>query len=543
MKKVFKKLIVTTLAVVMLAGSLAGCGGSGGSGTGNDGKPAKSNGKTITVYAQRNGLGDTWLPNAAEAYEYKTGTKVIVEYDAYLNDNLSTTFSNSDTVIADMYFVQGWEWGRWTLRDYIVDMTDFMNEKDENGKSLNDRMWGQMYYIPDENGNKIQSIVPFTTGVGGYAYNKEMMSYLCHDVLGWEEGHDYPVNTKELYEVMDALEKVQKDGTKDDLFTYTQSGQTLDVKPFVWSGTTGNLGATMQTWVTQWFGVEGMEAFYSQYENCDMLNDEGFYVAYEAVMDMLKIEEDTNGDWISTTSVPNCISYNHTASQSQLLLGHAVMCPTGSWFYSEMQATIEDENAWGFMPVPYLSDDEGNPITKEGVEMVTDEDGNYLNYVRTNVPDFFCIPQRSQNIEEAKEFLRFMLSEEYMPNLQTDTQSILCYDFDDSTVEKSVWLTTVEDYLEKVYRVDIFTGSKMQIYGGIQFYYNPFGIPPFASMSQGGFGSPKTLVDSATGKTITAAEQAEGVAVTENVYKFVSQNYKKCAAEWSETRRKADELF
>ena len=535
MKQVVKKLIAVTLAAVMATGMLVGCAGGG---NGKNGGGAASNGKTLYIYAQKNGLGDAWLENAAKAYQYETGTEVHVEFDAMLSGNMGTLFENEAAELGDLYFTQGTSWAQYTYNGYIIDLTDFMNEKEDGGKSLAERLQYNNYYMLDDDGNQKRSMVPFTAGVSGFAYNKKMMSYICHDVLGWEEGHEYPGSTKELDEVMDAMEKVAAEGKNEELFTYKQGGQTLHVKPFVWSGTTGAFGGTMETWWNQWNGAEGMVEYFSQEENCDMLNDEGFYVIYQKIMDMLRLEEDSNGDWISAVCIPNCASYNHTAAQTQLLLGKALMCPTGSWFYSEMAASIEDEEAWGFMPYPYMSDDKGAPITRDGVEMPKDEKGKYIPYSRTNVADCFYIPTRAKNPDEAKNFLRFMLSEEYMPTLQTDSQAIMAYSFDNSEVKKSAWFKEVDTFVEKTTVMNTITGGKFQAFGAYGYYFNPYGVPPFSRLAQSGYGSSKVIVDSANGEKISSASAAKGVAVTENVYNYVYKNYLNRVEQWSETVRK-----
>ena len=284
-------------------------------------------------------------------------------------------------------------------------------------------------------------------------------------------------------------------------------------------------------WLYQYWGIEGMTEFYSQYDNCDLFNDEAFYQVYQAMMDLLMLEEDSNGNYYSTTSIPNCVSYNHTSSQQQLLLGKALMCPTGSWFYSEMRATITDEEAWGFMPIPYMSDAKGNPITDKGVEMPKNEDGSYANYTYVNNPDYFVIPSRSQNQEEAKAFLKFMFSEEYMTTLQTDLQAPLCFEFDDTEVKKTAWFGEVDNLVKKTTPADVYTGNIMQMYGKINYYHNP-NAAPFSRLSQSGFGSSNKWIDSTTGKLIASREDATGVGVTENVYKYVSGNYKALVAKW-----------
>ena len=522
------KLAAAGMAAILAARMLTGCGtGSGESGG------AKSNGKSIQIYAQTNGLGQDWLNHAAEAYRKKTGTEVNVLFDAYISTNIRTTFEAEKAEVADLYFIQTNEWRQLFQDGYLEDLTDLLNEKDENGKSLNNRMSVEKTWIWNDAGEESQVYVPVTKAPQGIVYNKKMMNYLCHDVLGWEEGHDYPVNTKELKDVIAAMEETSKKGEQKELFTYTQNGKTMDVKPFVWSGSTGMLEFFTYAWMDQYWGDKGWEAFYSQVDNCDMLKDDCLYLVYQTMVDLLGLEEDSNGEWISSTSVPNCVSYNHTSAQSQFLMNHAVMCPTGSWFYSEMQSTIEDVDNLGFMPIPYLSDDAGNPITDEGVEMQKNEDGSYKNCAHLNNADFFVIPTRAsdENKEIAKDFLKYMFSEDYMPTLQTDLQAPLCFDFDDSSVEKTAWLKEVSTLVDNTTNVKSWFGTKTQVYGKITIYYNPQEAP-FSRLSISGFGSSKKLIDSATGKEISNRQDATGIAVTENVYNYVYNNYKTAASNW-----------
>ena len=66
------KLAAAGMAAILAAGMLTGCGtGSGESGG------AKSNGKSIQIYAQTNGLGQDWLNHAAEAYRIGLVNKVV----------------------------------------------------------------------------------------------------------------------------------------------------------------------------------------------------------------------------------------------------------------------------------------------------------------------------------------------------------------------------------------------------------------------------------------------------------------------------------
>lgn len=528
MKKAIKRAVVLTLSLVLTAGAVVGCGKGGDQG-------AKLNGKSIMIYSQKNGIGEEWLRNAAKAYQEKTGTEVNVEFDAFLSNNFTETFTNEGIEVGDLYLGGTYEWAQWAMKDDVVaDLTEFMNEKGEDGKSLNDRTTANYRYVLLEDGTKKQVFVPFQKPSNGLVYNIEMMDYICKDVLGWEEGHDYPVNTKELREVIAALETIQNEGTKKDVFTYKENEQEKNVEAFVWSGTVGMLEFFTQSWIHQYLGDEGMEEFYNQWDNCDMLKDDAFFIAYQEMCDLLDIQKNEKGEYYSATSIPSCISYNHTASQSQFLMNKALMCPTGSWFYTEMEATIKDVDNIGYMPIPWMSDAEGNPITAEGVEMPKNAAGEYLSVDNLTSTDFWVIPARSENQEEAKNFLRFIYSQEYMPQLMNDLQTTLAIEFDDSACEKSAWYEKIKYVEEHTYVSDVWTGSKLQMYSRIGYYYNPT-FAPFSQLSMSQFGSSEILIDSATGKKIKDASEATGVAVTENVYKYVIGNHKTAQEGWKDS--------
>jgi hypothetical protein len=75
----------------------------------------------------------------------------------------------------------------------------------------------------------------------------------------------------------------------------------------------------------------------------------------------------------------------------------------------------------------------------------------------------------------------------------------------------------------------------MPLYGQMSFYKNP-GTTPYTVLSTGGFGSVEKIVDSATGKTLNSGETATGIAVTENVYKYVTGNAESAKRVWKEAK-------
>lgn len=533
-----KRILAAVLGLVLVASGLTGCG----KGSVSSEKGAKLTGERISVTAPVDGRGQAWLENAATAFTKKTGIAVDVAWDAMISTNLTTILETDGVEKSDIYFAGTYEWALW-LRDggLIEDMTDFLNEPDENegGKSLNERTIPSMYrYIIDEEGNKRQGVVPTSTTVHGVVYNLKMMDYLCHDVLGWEEGHDYPINTKELFEVIDALNETTAKGTNKTLFSYQQDGKSFDVKPWVWSGSVGTLEFFFYPWLGQYEGQENITKYMGNVGMKPIHTDcEGMYVVYQMLSDLMDIRTDENGNAYSANSIPNCVSYNHVNSQAQLLLGKALMIPAADWFYTEMEATIEDEENIGFMPVPWMSDEEGNPLTAEGVEMPKNEDGTYKPYdYTTNSLAYACIPVDAKNKDGAKQFLRFLTSSEYLPTFASDIQALMAYEFDESKLKVTPWfekVLAIRDAREMVnYRAD----SKLVFYGRIGFYNNP-GTAPYSQLSTAVFGNPEKMVDSATGKELKDGQKPTGVAVTENVYKYVVENHKAALAKWAESKQ------
>ena len=532
-----KRILATVLGITLFAGCMAGCGSNGGSDEGG----AKLTGEKITITAAVNGHGQEWLENAAAAFTKETGVAVDVAWDAMLDTNLTTILETEGVDKSDIYVAGTYEWKMWLEHGLIEDVTDFLNEADESegGKSLNERMVPEAYrYILDDEGNKLQGVVPFTTSTHGIVYNVEMMNYLCHDMLGWEDGHDYPINTKELLEVFEALNTATQEGKNVELLTYQQDGKTYDVKPLVWSGSVGTLEFLFYPWLGQYEGQENITAYMQNVGIKPTHTDcEGVYVAYQMICDLMNITSDENGNVYSSNSIPNCVSYNHTGSQSQFLLGKALMIPGADWFYSEMESTIEDVENVGFMPIPWMSDEQGNPLTADGVEMPKNEDGTYRPYdYYTSSAEYMCIPKDASDKDNAKQFIRFITSGEYLPKLVNDIQSGVAFEYDDSQVEASVWFERVLAVRDACTKISFNSDSKLAQYGRIGFYNNP-ATAPYSQLSTGAFGNTEKWVDSANGKVLKEGEKASGISVTENVYNYVILNHKAAVSGWDESKQ------
>ncbi len=528
--KNLKKVLAMLLALTMTLG-LAGCGGS------KEGAHELT-GESISVVVQTNGLGTDWIEDVAAQYTYETGIMVDVQFDALLNSNLFTILSTDVLECADVYFGQNNDWADWLKNDLIVDITDVYTDASD-GKSLAERCNVQDYYVEADDGSKRYGMIPLSMGPIGMSYNKKMMDYLCKDVLGWEEGHDYPRTTAELEQVMEALETTVKNGSNKELFSYTSAGETLDVKAWAWSGSIGTLEFLFKPWMQQFYGEEGINEFLSQQTNPNMFTDEAFFVSYQKIMDLLRLEEGKDGKIGSASSVPNCLSYNHTESQTQFLLGHALMVPAGSWLYSESTDLMGDLENWGFMPVPTMTDDEGKALCAEGVTVPTDADGNYVQYLGINTQDFMFIPARSAKQDLAKDFLKYMYSEDALATIEENIQAPVCFDCNDADIELNHWAKQVKEYVDSAVEANTlcttYSTNPMFGLGALNFVSDTL---PYAKLSQGGYGAIDKYYDSKTLKEIASPEDATGVAITENVYNYVQWNFNYKLSHWHEFKQK-----
>lgn len=94
--------------------------------------------------------------------------------------------------------------------------------------------------------------------------------------------------------------------------------------------------------------------------------------------------------------LPNTTGIDHTTAQTAVMNGSALFVPCGSWIVEEMK-DIEGEEIngkpfeWGFAPTPAL-----NPDNK---------------YLQSTVEEVY-IPADAEHVEEAKEFLAYLYSDE-----------------------------------------------------------------------------------------------------------------------------------
>jgi N-acetylglucosamine transport system substrate-binding protein len=197
-------------------------------------------------------------------------------------------------------------------------------------------------------------LAPFNTGPQGLIYNKTYFD---------QKGLQVPKTWDDFYALG---EKAKADGRA--LFTY-QGIYPGYLEEMLWPAI-ANAG-----------GMEAMNKIFA-YEEGSFNN--------ETVLGVLK-----NFQKIATDSylLEGTVGMNHTESQSEMMLGKSLFITNGTWMVSEMaDAPREDGFEFAMAAVPSSSTD-GTQYVLDSVEQ-------------------FSIPKAAKNPELAKEFLRFLYTDE-----------------------------------------------------------------------------------------------------------------------------------
>jgi len=422
------------------------------------------NDKEIKISYTLAGYGEEWIKEAVKAFNrvyeghgYKavlgrsdaafTTDSVELEikypegndYDLYftISSNLLTTIMDSSyAVMKDRN------------KSLLVDLTDLLDEKpidlygyEEDykiGECLNDTtiMFDTYTSTPDSKWYGKMYGLQWTRSISGLAINMDVL-----EQYGFTEA---PRTTTELFEMCDYV----KNNPKNSELT----GELIN--PVTWAGAnaTGYFEYPILTWMAQYFGQKGYENFYSftpetgtTYTNgYDVYNNIGIQYAFESVRKLVNQDYATNG---TVTTV------DHLTSNQILADGEALFCVTGDWCYNEIiGCDYEDSELTGIkmLSVPVLSEladlvgftgtaDEkdallstvikyidqnksaseviaavqselGKTVTEEQVNRIGEARGAYYD-LGTGHNCF--IPAYSDNIEGAKLFLRFVISQEF----------------------------------------------------------------------------------------------------------------------------------
>lgn len=375
-----KKMLAVTLAAVLTASAITGCGGSAG---GDTPAPAAEGGSTeseaadtgtesnaeaaagevnqvLKVAAFEGGYGAELWTEACKAFEAAhPGVQVELTIDKKIEDVISPSMKAGDYPDV-VHCATGREAGlteTLTKEKGLLPLTDVLEMtvpgedvtvKDKIVPGFTDTLATNPY------GDGVTYYAPMFYSPCGLFYNAGLLK---------EKGWEVPTTWDEMWELG---EKAKAEGIA--LFTYPTTGY-FDAFTFALLSSAG-----------------GTEFF-----NKCMTYEDGIYESPEATKVFETIAK--LAEYTEKTTVANANDDNFTKNQQLILDNKAIFCPNGTWLPEEMkEAPRADGFEWGFTAVPAVT--EGNP------------------------PTSFCwfeqiwIPAAAENQDLAKEFIAFMYSDE-----------------------------------------------------------------------------------------------------------------------------------
>ena len=371
-KKVVRKLMALALVSAMATSMLAGCGSSDDSGK-DSGKDAdKGSEETVLkVAAFEGGNGTQIWEDIAKAFEEShDGVKVELEMSPELDKDLTKAIQNGD-VPDVVYYNLGQPSGfteTMLKEEAIADISDVFDDelKDKMLDGILDGTDAQPY------GDGKIYLAPIFYTPTGFWYNATLVG----------EGKQYEIPT--TWDEFFALgEQAKKDGHA--LFTFP---------------TTGYFDATIYAMLAQAGGLD----FYNdalKYDANTWTSDEGKKVL-DTVAKLVG-KDYTQEDTVSNANADGGFKIN----QQNVIDGKALFMPNGNWVIGEMAASTPADYEWGMMGVPKWSEDESQSVYTFTEQM--------------------WIPADAPNMDLAKEFVKFMYSDEVVDiclnNKTTDKES------------------------------------------------------------------------------------------------------------------------
>lgn len=349
-KELLKRLLAVTMVSAMAVGSLAACGSGGDDSDGGD----SGSGDVLKVAAFEGGNGaDIWEKIAA-AFEEETGTKVELTLSSELDTVLTRDIQNGD--IPDIvYYNLGQESGfteTMLKENAVADISDVFEGElaDKMLDGILDGTAAQPY------GDGKIYLAPIFYTQTGFWYNASLVG----------EGKTYALPT--TWDEFFALgQQAKADGRS--LFTYPQSGY---------------FDATIYAMLAQAGGTD----FYNNALNYDAdtwTSEEGKKVL-DTVAQLVS-SDNIFADTVSNANTDGGFKIN----QQAVIDGDALFMPNGSWVVGEMANSTPADFEWGVMGVPKWSADESQAVYTFTEQM--------------------WIPADAENIDLAKEFIKFMYSD------------------------------------------------------------------------------------------------------------------------------------
>lgn len=416
--KLFKRMMALCMTGALMLTSLAGCGGDTANGGGESNGGGKADAGSLVVTVAKLGFGDQWLMDLAKAYEEKTGTSVEV-ISKVGDSGLSAIKGELQSQVSesDIYFTRLSEYFKSIYKGSVsiggtnydcefAELTDVWNATAEGeDKTIAEKVDADFEAYHNVDGKYYG--LPWAKTIMGIVRNKNVW-----ESLGLTE-EDIPLTTDEMFALCD-----------------TVKGQ--GVAPFIYSLESEYYSSIAPIWFGQYEGTESMQNFYNGLDPVGE-NSSNLY-AYDGQVKTLEVvERIINKDNGYQHAMSDSASF--TDMQSTFLLDQALFCVNGSWLEVEMGENYANANI-DFIKTPIISsiieklptvnDDATLSAVVAYVDGLTDSapagvseddiavvrDARNFSYSGGGYDHIAVIPAYSDNVDTAKDFLKFMYSDD-----------------------------------------------------------------------------------------------------------------------------------
>lgn len=437
--KNIKKSLAMILIVTLISSCFVGCGG----------KDNKKGGSTnIEIAYWNSGLRTDWLEAMIKAFEEKYPEYNVTYNAASSMDAVMAGFVNKDSNTVDLYLA-GTEYDT----DLMEPLDDVLDSKVEGeSKTIREKLQPSYLALEQYPNGKTYTLT-YGGGVVSLVYNKKLFKEAGVNVL--------PRTTDELATTCDTL-------------------KSADIVPLCHYKSTDLWDYLAEVWYAQY---EGMDYYMNHFYGCT--DDNGTSPSKEVFTKkdgrfkaLQACEKFITPDYVMSGSN----TYDHISVQTMFLQGEAAIMPTGAWLENEMSSTGSTED-FGVMKVPVLSTitEKLSTVTTESalrkvisaVDAVTDgekditeyqngadysvdglsvsvADWEYIHKARNTIVHNFAgetmfIPSYSDAKEGAKEFIKFIYSDEGYRIYTDELKMGLPTTLDNGEIDTTEWSSFAQE--------------------------------------------------------------------------------------------------
>lgn len=485
-----KKIVAITallLVAVFALGSFAAC----------DQKPDEN---TLTIEAVNLGFGLDWLYALGNAYSAKH-PEIKVDIQPFvgqvgndtINGHSEATAGYTDIFVfrPTNYHFNAYQGAVNTSKGKIdclyADLTDIYTSPYEDGSTMESKMDAKVAKFLQVNGKYYG--VNWVDDFMGIVRNKDAWTK-----LGLTD-NDIPVTTDEMFSLCDRI-----------------LAKNQGIAPFIYSKTEEYYTSIWDIWMAQYEGEEKM-GYFTRGLNPMGEADENLYsfTGQKVALDMVnRLLEKTNKKY--KYQHENSDSLTFTDMQSYFLEGQAALCVNGSWLEIEMNKSLSGKKNYNidYIRMPVVSDLIKIPVVKDGgvntdeklaeviryvdatdsgdqsavkPEGVSEEaiarvrEARHFSYTRCGTDHTMVVAGWSEKIDLAKDFIKFMYSDEGMKvyyNAQggMTLPARLTSDSYDA-LQLSTFTQSVVDAMKSAYYSELCFAKSAKVYclGGVSFNF------------------------------------------------------------------------